>query len=53
VKAKKNEHVANLDTIDGINKFEIAITKGNKISTHVMNASFSTQLRNGITCKNK
>jgi hypothetical protein len=32
VKAKKDEHVASLDTIDDINKFEIAITKWNKIS---------------------
>jgi hypothetical protein len=29
VKAKKDEHVASLDTIYGIKKFEIAITKWN------------------------
>jgi hypothetical protein len=53
VKAKKDEHVASLDTIDGINKFEIATTKSNKILIQVMNASFSIQLRNDVTWKDK
>jgi hypothetical protein len=53
VKAKKDEHVTSLDKVDGINKFEIAITKSNKISIQVMNASFSIQLPNGATWKDK
>lgn len=53
VKAKRDEHIANLDIIDGKDKFETVVTKWNKISTQVMNAWFSTQARNATAYKNK
>jgi hypothetical protein len=53
VKAKKNEHIASLDIIDGRDKFETVVTKWNKISTKVMNVGFSTQARNGVAYKHK
>ncbi len=42
VKAKRDEHIASLNTIDGRDKFETIVTKWNKISAQVMNAWFST-----------
>jgi hypothetical protein len=53
VKAKRYEHIASLDIIYGRDKFETVVTKWNKISTQVMNTGFSTEARNGATCKDK
>jgi hypothetical protein len=50
-KAKKEEHVASLDTIDAWNKFKTNVTKWSKISTKVMNAKFSIQMKNGVAYK--
>jgi hypothetical protein len=52
-KAKKEKHVARLNIIDAWNKFETNVTKWNKISTKVMSAKFSTQMRNGVAYKDK
>ncbi len=45
--------MGSLDTIDAQNKFEINVTKWNKITTKVMNARFSTQMKNGVAYKKK
>jgi hypothetical protein len=53
IKAKKEKHVASLDTIDARNKFEIVVTKRNKILAKFMNAGSSIQMRNGVAYKDK
>lgn len=45
--------MASLDTIDARDKFEIIVTKWNKILAKVMNVRFSIQMRNGVACKDK
>ncbi len=49
----KRKRLASLDTIGARDKFEIVVTKWNKILAKVMNLRFSIQMRNGVTCKDK
>ncbi len=51
--ARKDEHITNLNVIDGQDKFEKIITKWNKITIQVVNVGCSNQLKNGATCKDK
>jgi hypothetical protein len=52
-KAKINEHVVNMDKIDGLHLFKSTIIIWKKITTCMMNEGCSTHRMNGVTCKVK
>ncbi len=52
-KAKREEHLANLDKVDAKNLFETIVTKWKWILTAIMKVGYSNHVKNSHDCKEK
>jgi len=53
IKAKRDEHLANMEMVDARDQFEIITTKMKVNIYNVMNDVCSTHMHKNIACKNK